>query len=305
MAKLEQYGKNHASFITNDVSVPISVTMEVFALVIQCHSTNTRRDTRMDNTPVVAQPEKLTDNQNPKKSSTAKTVFITVACTLLLVGGVYWLFNYYLFPKHFNPVELSEKETRKLNDKLQRVNLPPVTHASSSQSSQSNISQRHPPSPPNDGPDIVDSKLVPEAYSERNAKREVRFSEREVNAVLAHNTNLADKLAIDLSNDLISVKWLLPLDPEFPLLGGKTLKLTAGVEVAYHDSQPVINLRGVSLWGVPMPDAWLGNMKQVNLVTHQQGGNNGSNTPGFWLAFANGIEYLQVSDGEMVIKLKP
>jgi len=81
-----------------------------------------------------------------------------------------------------------------------------------------------------------------------------------LNALLAKNTDLSEKLAIDLSQDLASAKLLFPLDEEFPLLGGKTLKVTASLELAYRGERPVVALRGISLWGVPIPNAWLDNM---------------------------------------------
>lgn len=214
----------------------------------------------------------------PQHNRALRTIVITALVTVALCISAYWLFTRYLFPSHFNPVELSAAETQTLNQKLQSVSLPLIDNKSSSNA----------------------NALTPEAYSEKNALREVSFSEREINAYLAHNTDLSDKLVIDLSNDLISAKWLLPLDPEFPLLGGKTLKLTAGVEVAYRDEKPVIKLRGVSLWGVPLPDAWLGYMKNVDLIKEFGGPNN----DGFWKRFADGIEYIDVAEGDLLITLK-
>lgn len=249
-----------------------------------------------------------TEVSPPQQSNkTLRTVIITVLVTLTLAIAIYWLFTRYLFPSHFNPVELSKQETVQLNQKLRSVNLPPLGSNTAAanlpvSSQMPQLSQRHQPAPNTSHSEIVDGRLIPEAYSETNAKREIRFSERELNAILGHNTELADKLAIDLSDNLISVKWLLPLDPEFPLLGGKTLKFTAGVEVAYRDQQPSISLRGLSLWGVPLPSAWMGDIKQVDLVTEYSGPNQ--NQQGFWHAFAEGIDYLEVNDSELLIKLK-
>jgi len=50
--------------------------------------------------------------------------------------------------------------------------------------------------------------------------------------------------------------------------------------------------------GVPIPNAWLGNLKNVDLV-EQFGGR-----PGIWKAFADGIEFAQIHEGELKIKLK-
>ena len=119
-----------------------------------------------------------------------------------------------------------------------------------------------------------------------------------MNALLAKNTDLARKLAIDLSEDLASAKLLIPLDEELPVLGGKTLKVTAGLELSYRNQRPVVALRGVSLWGVPIPNAWLGNMKNVDLVREF------GDREGFWKSFADGIDEIKVSEGQLLVRLK-
>lgn len=88
------------------------------------------------------------------------------------------------------------------------------------------------------------------------------------------------------------------MEPDFPVLGGKTLRVNAGLNLAYADGRPIIALRGVSIMGVPMPNAWLGNLKNVNLV-NEFGGD-----PGFWKSFADGVEQIQVEDGRLLIELK-
>ena len=70
-------------------------------------------------------------------------------------------------------------------------------------------------------------------------------------------TDLAERLVIDLADDVASAKLLIDLDPDFPFLGGKTLKVNAGAELAYENSRPIVVLKGVSVWGVPIPNAWL------------------------------------------------
>ena len=140
--------------------------------------------------------------------------------------------------------------------------------------------------------------LAPEPYREDPKKRQVHFTEREINALLAHNTDLADKLSIDLSENLASAKLLMPLDPDFPILGGKTLRVSAGLEMRYTEQNPVIKLRGVSIWGVPIPNAWLGGIKNVDLV--KELGDN----QGFWHAFGAGIKDIHIQNGSLFIELK-
>lgn len=201
------------------------------------------------------------------------TVIISVIATVLVI-------NYVLFPKKLEPVELSQQEETTLNKKLQQFGLPTF----SNEKADSNSS--------------AEEKLAPEPYSEKGAKREITFTEKELNAMLAKNTDLADKAAIDLSDNLASVKMIIPLDPDLPVLGGKTLKANAGAELAYANGRPIVKLKGISVWGVPLPNAWLGNLKNVDLV-NEFGGDEG-----FWKSFADGVDNIHVAEEKLVIKLK-
>ena len=60
----------------------------------------------------------------------------------------------------------------------------------------------------------------------------------------------------------------------------------------------MVALKGVSLGGIPIPNAWLGNLKNKNLV-------KGFGTEdGFWKLFSDGVADLKVKDGHIQIKLK-
>ena len=50
--------------------------------------------------------------------------------------------------------------------------------------------------------------------------------------------------------------------------------------------------------GVPLPNAWLGNLKNVDLV--EQFGNE----PGFWHSFSAGVDLIEISDGQLRVRLK-
>jgi hypothetical protein len=224
-----------------------------------------------------------------RRSSGFKIMLIVVAVAIVTSVITVWLTITYLFPKEFKPVKLSDREERVLNGKL--ALLDPATGRTEKASGKQG-----------DNSQAVSSKrsasLTPEPYNEAGASREIRLSERELNALLARNTNLAHKLAIDLSEDLASAKLLIPLDPDFPFLGGKTLRVTAGLELRYDDRNPVAMLKGVSIWGVPIPNAWLGGLKNVDLVK-EFGAQRG-----FWQAFAAGVENIRVEEGNLSIKLK-
>ncbi len=214
-----------------------------------------------------------------------QVLLIILLTVVVTIGGTYWFLKVYVFAREFTPVELSVKEDQVLQEKLRALGYEvDVTAPGPSTAQNADIDER--------------GSLKPERYSEAGAPREVGFNERELNALLAKNTDLARKLAIDLSDDLVSAKLLVPLEEDFPVLGGQTLRLNAGVEMAYDSDKPVIVLKGVSIMGVPIPNAWLGGLKHIDLVAEFGG------REGFWKSFAEGIENIRVEEGYIRIRLK-
>lgn len=237
-------------------------------------------------------PQVVTEPREIKpKSGWGKTLLLILGVAAFASLMTYWVLTRYIFPRQFEPVNLSEKERIALDAKIDR--LDPMRKSFKVPSGASSV-----PPPPSSAEIDASGGLKPERYSEAQASREITFTTREVNALLANNPDLARKLSIDLSDDMASAKLLIPLDPDFPLLGGKTLKVTAGLELRYAGTKPVVALKGVSIWGVPLPNAWLGGIKNVDLV-----GEFGVDK-GFWSSFAAGVEHIQVRDGRLTLKLR-
>ncbi len=230
--------------------------------------------------------EQIADSAESERSGlSGMQVFGIVVLTIAVTVGVtWWGIHYYLYTKEFKSVSLSNKEEVALEEKLDALGFDLNVSSKRDGVSASEFDK--------------DGRLQPEKYNETNAKREIDFSERELNALLASNSELASKLAIDLSANLMSAKMLIPVDPDFPILGGKTIRGNAGVELAYKSGKPIVILKGVSLWGVPIPNAWLGGLKNIDLVS-EFGADRG-----FWKAFADGVEDIRVEDGKLRIKLK-
>lgn len=239
--------------------------------------------------------------QSSKRVSgfTGLQVLACVAVAILVTAGVtYWVVRTYILPTDFEPVELTEREQVQLDSKLRALGVEPPPAVSAGGKAGALGRAESKPAAREQDRDSAQEWLRPEPYSEAGASREVGFSERELNALLGHNTDLARKLAVDLSDDLASARLLIPMDPDLPMVGGRTLRVSAGLELSYDDGSPVVIVRGVSLMGVPIPNAWLGNLKNVDLVKEFGGG------PGIWKGFADGIEFAEIREGELKVKLK-
>jgi hypothetical protein len=202
---------------------------------------------------------------------------------VLTTGATWWFVRTFVYARDFTPVELSQDERRELGAKLRVLGVNPAEVL---------------PRPKEADEFDAEGRLVPEKYAEDPGKRDVQLSERELNAMVASNPEFARRFAIDLSDRLASAKLLIPVDPDMPVLGGKTLRLTAGLELDYRQERPVVILRGVSVMGVPIPNAWLGGLKNVDLVGEFGG------DPGFWKSFSDGVERIEIRDGELRVKLK-
>lgn len=213
-------------------------------------------------------------------------VLLIVLLTIVItIAGTYWILKTYIFTTSFTPVVLNAKEEKTLEAKLHAIGYKPELPSRTINKKESDEIGE-------------DGFLKPEPYSEENAPREISFTERELNALLAKNTDLAQKLAIDLADNLVSAKLLIPLEEDFPVLGGKTFRFNAGIGMAYQHDKPVIVLKGISIMGIPIPNAWLGGLKNIDLVSEF------GMDPGFWKSFSEGVENIQVTDGQINIRLK-
>ena len=119
-------------------------------------------------------------------------VLVAVLISILATG---WWVKHNIYASTFANTTLSESEEVAFSDKLARLEAASGSGA--------------PVATDNRGP-------ATEAYSEEGANREIRITERELNAVIDKNPEWADKVSVDLSNDLLSIVLLLPLDEECP-----------------------------------------------------------------------------------------
>jgi len=212
-------------------------------------------------------------------------VWIVLGTILLTAAVTYWIVRTYIYAQDFEPVVLNQTEQQELNQKLMALGYQPELVQNDGQgNSESDFDSN--------------GRLIPKKYSEEGGERNLSFSEKELNALLASNTDMAKKLAIDLSQNLISARILVPVDRDFPVFGGKTLRVSTGIEMAYKNGRPRVVLKGVTIMGVPMPNAWLGGLKTIDLISEF------GDEQGFWKSFSEGVDNIHVEDSELKIKLK-
>jgi len=225
-------------------------------------------------------------------------VGLLLLTVIVTIGATVWAIQSQIFARNFKPIELSTAEEQTLEQKLNALgdadNRQSVSaigdNSTANSAAETTVAEEI-------AADISGNEIQPEIYTEDAGKRRIELTERELNALLAKNTDLAEQLVVHLSENTASIKLLVDVDPDFPFFGGKTLKVSGATELSYTNERPVVVMKGVSVWGVPIPSAWLGGLKNIDLV-REFGGNDG-----FWKSLADGIENIQVQDGKLLIQL--
>jgi len=225
-----------------------------------------------------------TGDKNQTKSKWPRILGIIALFSIAVITVSVWWIKHNLYANPFNPTKLNEREQQVLNTKLERL--------------EQSFQKQGKFSGTRTDEEMTKERLEPEDYTEDPARREIRISEKELNALIAKDEKAARQIAINLSDDMISLKLIIPVDKDIPFLGGKTLRLSCGVTLRHEAGKPVVALRGVSIGGIPIPNAWLGNLKNVDLV-HEFNGQHG-----FWGTLSKGVEDIKVSNGSLSIKLR-
>ena len=225
-----------------------------------------------------------TTKDDTKKSRIGCLQILGILAFAIVITGLLmaWWIKYNVYASDFKQTTLSLKEEKILNAKLARLD------ESAGRNRYPTWSKMYAFADP----------LVPEQYSETGLKREISLTEKELNALVANDPEVARRVAIDLSNDLVSVKLVVPVDEEIAVLGGKTIRVSLGIILSYKNGQPVVALKGISVGGIPLPNAWLGYLKNKNLVDEF-----GSDV-GFWQLFSEGVKDIKVMEGHILVRLK-
>jgi len=230
-------------------------------------------------------PNLATDNEGPppsapiaRKRSPFKSIALIILALIILIGaggaGWYW---YYFHGNAFSPVELSQNEQREIDGKLELAGGDAVFS----------------------GTEVLEPNDKPIVLREED-RRTIIFTEREINGLLHHNTDLAEKLYIDLKQNALVAKVIYPFQEDTPVVGGKTLRLNITMKVFLDENRELqVALDDVSVGGIPLPNAWLFDLKDKNLIDLD----SGPEGTGILQRIADGISDFKVENGQIRIKL--
>ncbi|MFU8893445.1 MAG: hypothetical protein ACNA8L_07440 [Luteolibacter sp.] len=127
-------------------------------------------------------------------------------------------------------------------------------------------------------------------------KREISFTDRELNGMLNEHTALGDQIAFQFTPGKILARIETPLPEDLPIVGGTKLRARAKFAVDASGPSPVLALEDFTVWGVSIPNDWLHGIKNVNLLEQAFGAEDNKGIPG--------VESLSIEDGRLLILLK-
>lgn len=202
------------------------------------------------------------------------TTGTVLACCLLTAFGTVWWIKHHLYASPLTPVQLSSSEQVAWDQKLSRF--------------ESQAGLAAPTADPNPAPDIEPAAKDP---------RSLRVTSREINAFLAAQ-GVGEQLKIDLAPQRVTANFLLPIDKDAPLLAGTTLRIRLALSALMNSAGKLeLKLDDVSLGGIPLPNAWLGDIKGLDLLSRDL-----CDDPTLQ-RFAAGIKDFEIGDGALMIRL--
>lgn len=197
----------------------------------------------------------------PRSGSCLIRSLIALAVVALGVGLLIWWYN-----RPIRPVELTQPEIQVVEQKIATIQQPPT--------------------PPVDEP--------PAGY--QPGKREIILTDREINGLIHRNTNLGDQIAFEFAPGAIHARIETLLHEDVPVMGGKKLRARAKFTVEAAGQAPAIVLDDLTVWGISLPNDWLGGIKGKNLLGEMLGSTEGTSIPG--------VESLTIQQGRLVVCLK-
>jgi hypothetical protein len=189
---------------------------------------------------------------------------MAAALLVLLLAGLWWWMH-----RPIKPVFLSEPERKVVQEKLEVIQMPVSVQTE------------------------AEAPAPAEPKYEAGA-REIVFTERELNGLLHSNTGLGDKVKLELATNAVNARIEADLDPQLPIVGGKRLNARARLRFGDDPAAAQLILEDLTVWGVSLPNEWLGGLKGRNLLGEALGTEGG----------LPGVEKFEVRPGKLSIRLK-
>jgi hypothetical protein len=204
-------------------------------------------------------------------------VFITAV--VAVAATLWWL------KRPIEPVTLDATEQAVLDEKV-RV----FREAAANPSADAPVEAPAPGQPNEGGAPTPEPVYLP-------GSKTLRLTERELNALLNQNTEFGDKVRLELATDAVHAYLAVPIPPDFPIGGGTTFRARGRFQVRVVEGEPPSAvLEDLTVFGLSLPKAWLGDLKGRNLL-EEEARKAGKG------AFLQGVKSLKVEPGNLVLEV--
>ncbi|MBK8094364.1 MAG: hypothetical protein IPK32_20975 [Verrucomicrobiaceae bacterium] len=226
-------------------------------------------------------PSATTSSSLPKRSLWRHPLVITLCVLLGLAGiataaaGIWWKTNF--DPDPFKPVALTAQEQQEFDTKLAAFSgeKPPAAPAS------------------------VPTPDVPAPTPTTDLqKRTLVLTENEVNAWLAKN-QFGENVQVRFENGKIAADAILVLPDDLPMLAGQKVRIKLALAAHLDDVSRhfAILVEDVTVGGMSLPNAWIGELKGTNLVDQSAKIDPATEQ------FLKGIRHFEIRDSHAVVTL--
>ena len=219
------------------------------------------------------------ENPNPPPASSeihvrrgSRLIRTGIVIGVILFAGVAWALWH---NRPIRPVVLTNPEQAAVERKIAAMQAPPVLPPAAIENGISTPAKSAPPYRP--------------------GTREIAFTDRELNGMLNARSELGDQIAFEFHPGVVVARIATPLPEDLPLVGGTILRARAKFAVDASGTSPRLALEDLTVWGVSMPNDWLGGMKNMNLLEQAFGSGQGKGIPG--------VESLTVEKGRLLVRL--
>jgi hypothetical protein len=204
----------------------------------------------------------------PRRPSPWPRILIGLGLVVVLLGGLWWWFT-----RPIQPVVLSPREIATVEAKLAAL-------------------QGTPPA----GTEISPPPANTQEPAYEPGKKEIILTEREINGLLNVNTDLGKNLNFQFGSGAVLAHFETDLDPDLPLVGGRRFKARARILISESSGQPSFIIDDLTVWGISLPNEWLGNLKGRNLLKEILGSGPEGRLPG--------VKSFAIEPGQLTIQLK-
>ncbi|MBX7207647.1 MAG: hypothetical protein K1X78_05025 [Verrucomicrobiaceae bacterium] len=197
-------------------------------------------------------------------------LLVLLACCGITAAATAWWVKRNVYASPFKPVSLTQAEQKAYDEKVGVLNAGGSTATISTNGDKNAAS---------------------------DDKRTLVVTDKEINAWIA-TQGLGDQIKVDLGDGSAAATLIAPVDKDVPVIGGKTFRIRVGLATgAKADGSVSLAVSDVSIGGVPVPNAWLGDLKGVNLLADKTGRDP------VVKRFLAGIREFQIKSGEIRVRL--